>query len=323
MKTKKYVGVLFVLLVCLFSTNAVQAANNPYELEVNLTKNVVTVYGKGNDGKYTVPKKAFVCSTGKSTPTGTFRTSDKYQWREMYGGVYAQYATRITGHILFHSVTYEENQKKNTLDYNAYNQLGATVSMGCVRLTVEDAKWIYDNCPSGTTVRIVRQDTVSLVPTAPKKIDPQDRTKRGWDPTDPDVNNPWKPKQEEKPTPSSAKPKLIPSVDKKEVIDIESDTYVGTVEMIRAEGRFYMRAEDVKLIWGEAGEKLTLPKVLPYQDWDKGTVEISYAGKAAPVAYYICEGIPYYKMRDLANLSAYALAWSEKNQKISLFAPTK
>lgn len=26
--------------------------------------------------------------------------------------------------------------------------------MGCVRLTVEDAKWIAENCPEGTTVEI-------------------------------------------------------------------------------------------------------------------------------------------------------------------------
>ena len=30
--------------------------------------------------------------------------------------------------------------------------------MGCVRLTVEDAKWIADNCPSGTTVEIYEDD---------------------------------------------------------------------------------------------------------------------------------------------------------------------
>ena len=34
------------------------------------------------------------------------------------------------------------------------NSLGSPMSHGCVRLTAIDAKWIYDNVSSGTTVRI-------------------------------------------------------------------------------------------------------------------------------------------------------------------------
>lgn len=42
----------------------------PYELYVNATQNVVTVYKKDSNGKYTVPVRAMRCSTGKSgTPT--------------------------------------------------------------------------------------------------------------------------------------------------------------------------------------------------------------------------------------------------------------
>jgi lipoprotein-anchoring transpeptidase ErfK/SrfK len=31
-------------------------------------------------------------------------------------------------------------------------RLGINASHGCVRLSLSDAKWIYDNIPSGTTV---------------------------------------------------------------------------------------------------------------------------------------------------------------------------
>lgn len=164
-----------------------------YLLKVNRTQNIVTVYVKDNKGKYTVPIKAMVCSVGLNgkTPTGTFTTSDKYTWRLLSGDVYGQYATRITGHILFHSVPYF-TQNKGDLEYKEYNKLGQAASLGCVRLCVRDAKWIYDNCKSGTTVVIY--DSLAdepISPPAPIKIDVKD-SRRGWDPTDPDTANPWK-----------------------------------------------------------------------------------------------------------------------------------
>ena len=85
----------------------------------------------------------FASSTGlyNATPRGTYQISTKYLWRELYGGVYGQYATRIHGGILFHSVPYYK-RAKDTLCTDKYNKLGQQASMGCVRLTVEDAKWI-------------------------------------------------------------------------------------------------------------------------------------------------------------------------------------
>lgn len=47
---------------------------------------------------------------------------------------------------------------KGSLEYLEYNKLGTSASMGCVRLTVENAKWIYDNCPAGTTIRMVKNN---------------------------------------------------------------------------------------------------------------------------------------------------------------------
>ena len=54
----------------------------PYYIKVNNQANVVTVYKKGNSGKYTEPIKAMVCSVGRDTPTsGVYGMSDKYTWR--------------------------------------------------------------------------------------------------------------------------------------------------------------------------------------------------------------------------------------------------
>ena len=38
------------------------------------------------------------------------------------------------------------------LEYEEYNKLGTSASMGCVRMCVRDVKWVYDFCNVGTTV---------------------------------------------------------------------------------------------------------------------------------------------------------------------------
>lgn len=164
----------------------------PYYLKINRQQNVVTVYSKDESGEYTIPVKAILCSTGlyNATPKGTFQLSSKYVWRELNGGVYGQYASRITGGVLFHSVPYARKNKA-TLSVSKYNKLGQQASMGCVRLTVEDAKWIYDNCPSGTYVEIYdSEDPGPLGKPEAMKLD-ADSPNKGWDPTDPDERNPW------------------------------------------------------------------------------------------------------------------------------------
>jgi hypothetical protein len=182
---------MICLLICSMSTAVFGAEKEeyPYSVTVNLTENIVTVYEKDDAGEYTVPVRAFLCSVGEATPEGTFQIQVKYDWRYLFGDVWGQYATRITGHYLFHSVPYFEKDK-STLEYEEYNKLGTTASMGCIRLTVEAAKWIYDNCPAGTQVDItVGQPLTVPRPSAPQ-IDPS-LVCKGWDPTDPDPLNPW------------------------------------------------------------------------------------------------------------------------------------
>lgn len=165
----------------------------PYLLKINRQQNVVTAYEKDENGEYTVPVRAILCSAGvnNATPRGTFHLSSKYTWRQLHGGVYGQYASRITGSVLFHSVPYAR-KNKSTLYWEKYNKLGQHASMGCVRLTVEDAKWIYDNCPSGTTVEVYdSEEPGPLGKPETLKLD-RDNVNRGWDPTDPDEKNPWR-----------------------------------------------------------------------------------------------------------------------------------
>lgn len=163
---------------------------NPYQIEVVRNQCTVLVYGRDKSGSYSILYHAFVCGPGYSTPLGTFRTPYKARWNPLMGNSYGQYVTQITGNYLFHSVPYN-SMHENDLSYKLYNQLGTICSHGCIRLTCADAKWIYDNCPIGTTVRIYDSSTLPVPkPTAPWL----DITSpyRGWDPTDPNPNNPWR-----------------------------------------------------------------------------------------------------------------------------------
>jgi len=92
----------------------------------------------------------FVCATGRNeTPTtrGEFETSERGAWfyskRLGSGG---KYWVRFNDTYLFHSVAM--NSAKEVIDPT----LGERVSSGCIRLSVEDARWVYENVPKGTKV---------------------------------------------------------------------------------------------------------------------------------------------------------------------------
>lgn len=129
----------------------------PYLLEIRISEQRVHVYQLGDDGRYE-EIDSFICSTGlgNSTPLGVFTDTtpiNRWHWFEKFK-CWAQYSYRITGNILFHSVLYDEADTA-TLRVNSVYALGSKASHGCVRLQVEDAKWIFENCRKGTIVRIV------------------------------------------------------------------------------------------------------------------------------------------------------------------------
>lgn len=189
-KMKKSIIMVFALVVMLLSAFSLnkgdaQAAGN-YSIRINKATNVVTVYSNGK------PDRAFVCSTGNATPIGTFRTSQKLRWHVLDGPSYGQYCTRIHGSVLFHSVWYYANGDYASQSYVQYNKLGTTASHGCVRLTVADSKWIYENCPLGTSVTVFWGSSNDDPLGKPEAIKiPARFGSRGWDPTDPLAGNPY------------------------------------------------------------------------------------------------------------------------------------
>lgn len=139
----------------LFSGDA-QKALKPYVLKVSTADQRVYAYGLDDNNEYTVLVRTMKCSTGKNatpTPTGTYQSSTgpgaRWHYFKKYN-CWAQYAYYIQGDIMFHSVLY--NQKDGPVTQSSVNNLGRKASHGCVRLSVEDAKWIYQNCPAQTKV---------------------------------------------------------------------------------------------------------------------------------------------------------------------------
>ncbi len=164
-----------------------------YTIFVNRALNCISIVQQEADGTVT-PVKTMVCSCGREgheTPEGIFQTSDYYDWRLMVDGTYGRYAVRFNGKILFHSVPYTETSP-DTLEWEEYNLLGENASLGCVRLSVMDAKWIYDNCKPGTAVVVYSDSETAGLLEKPDAIKiPEDSPCRGWDPTDLDMYNPW------------------------------------------------------------------------------------------------------------------------------------
>ncbi len=131
----------------------------PYAITVDVANQVTTVYGLDENGEHTVIVRQMLCSTGtKSNPSDPgdwVLTGRKAKWCYFpkWGG-HARYWTRINSSIAFHSVIYNAVDTM-ALAKSSYKNLGKRVSHGCIRLTVADAKWIYDNCGEGTVVSIV------------------------------------------------------------------------------------------------------------------------------------------------------------------------
>ncbi len=146
----------------LYSASAVRQAKkptHPYLLKISTKDQKVYAYGWSEaDEAHTRLVRTMVCSTGLAdtpTPKGTFKnTSPVVRWGYFPKyDVWAQYLYRIQGPYLFHSVLYDEADE-STVKWGSVNKLGSPASHGCIRLKVEDAKWIYENCPAGTTVTV-------------------------------------------------------------------------------------------------------------------------------------------------------------------------
>ncbi|MBQ9517950.1 MAG: L,D-transpeptidase family protein [Eubacterium sp.] len=127
-----------------------------YLILVNKSTHRVGIF-KRNDGDWKMIKY-YLCTIGAPgtpTPSGTFRMGyGRTSFHQRYfdsGAIRCWYASNFYGEYHFHSVLYVPASGPYRI---AYGQLGANLSHGCIRLKLENAKWIYDNIPRGTKVVI-------------------------------------------------------------------------------------------------------------------------------------------------------------------------
>lgn len=118
-----------------------------YLLMVNCETHKVGVF-YGSQGSWKL-QYYWDCADGKaSTPTvrGEFEVGAKGYYFDSDGSR-CFYYTQFYNDYLFHSVLYNKDTGKL-----ADGRVGMALSHGCVRLKIENAKWIYNNIPRGTKV---------------------------------------------------------------------------------------------------------------------------------------------------------------------------
>lgn len=123
----------------------------PLWVEVDLARQRVRVWKEG------ALLREMVASTGlpeSPTPTGVFRLENRgrFFFSKKYGqGGWWWVSFLNRGEYLFHSVPTDE---KGRIIPEEAEKLGRPASHGCVRLSLEDAQWFYDQMPEGTPVVI-------------------------------------------------------------------------------------------------------------------------------------------------------------------------
>ncbi len=124
------------------ANNSGFTSNTSYLILVNRSRHEVGVFRGGY--KNWSCTKFWSCVTGApSTPTitGEYKTTG-FKRTNLTTDVRARWCTQINGGYFFHSILASNSE------------LGGSRSHGCIRLAVENAKWIYDNIMQGTKVYI-------------------------------------------------------------------------------------------------------------------------------------------------------------------------
>lgn len=118
---------------------------------VSITEQRVRIY-KGRE-----LLRDMIASTGRPdapTPIGTFTIQNRGYWffsPKFQQGGYYWVSFKDWGVYLFHSIPADA---KGTLIPEEAEKLGEPASHGCVRLSLEDSRWFYENVPQGTRVEI-------------------------------------------------------------------------------------------------------------------------------------------------------------------------
>lgn len=164
---KKFFGIMLALVIAATSMPiaiyaktenqpTASAIETPATIIVFRKSNLIEVYNKANQ-----PIKTLPVSTGKpghETPLGFYQIyqhTDNGGYHPMEDGTFARYCMRFKqGGFMFHSVCYANKGDEKPISEEV-SAIGTSVSLGCVRLNVDDAKWLYNATPNGCQVVVI------------------------------------------------------------------------------------------------------------------------------------------------------------------------
>jgi len=119
-----------------------------YAIVVDLTNHWLCIF-KGSQYNWSLYKNWQVSNGRLDMPTVTGDYEVGIKGYSFGSGYTCYYYTQIWGDYLFHSAMYREGTFE-LMD----GPLGVYSTHGCVRMDIDNAKWIYDNIPAGTKIRI-------------------------------------------------------------------------------------------------------------------------------------------------------------------------
>lgn len=135
----------------------------PYYVEVDVANQLVKVFARNENNEFKKLERVMYCSTGtESFPSepGSHILSGKKAASALFptwGNATARYWVQITPEIAFHSILFKSS---GALSTSSVARLGRRASHGCIRLSMGDAKWMYDNLTKGVEVFIYEDGLV-------------------------------------------------------------------------------------------------------------------------------------------------------------------
>ena len=121
-----------------------------------LSEHALRVY-QGKKGEWNRIKGDWEFSCGAPatrTPCGQFelcwKVQNDYGWKT-FEKCKAAYVYWTTAGFMLHTILYDKYSYGDPEDADiADDRLGMNISMSCIRLALENARWIYTNIPHGT-----------------------------------------------------------------------------------------------------------------------------------------------------------------------------
>ena len=156
-----------------------------YEISINLNNCMISVIDKDMDRVIRMMPAAISNTIENGTYEPQEESECRFTWKADGDTGYYRYYTSFGNDIVFHSSRYKEQHNKNSLVTEDYNSIGTISETEGVTLTVEDAKWIYENCSSDSYITVISME--SHIKPGVIKI-PDNMT---WDPTEVSKESPW------------------------------------------------------------------------------------------------------------------------------------